>query len=80
MAVPQIPLGSIKLYPNPVINELNIILPDDIQQAKFKLFDLQGRMLVTKILLLIKKLILKNLVLVFIYIKSSLKKELIKGN
>lgn len=61
MAVPQIPLGSIKLYPNPVINELNIILPDDIQQAKFKLFDLQGRMLVTKNIVTDKKVNLEKL-------------------
>jgi len=47
-AVPQIPMGSIKLYPNPVVNDLNIDLPNDIQQAEFKLFDLQGRLLVTQ--------------------------------
>jgi len=47
-AVPHIPIGSIKLYPNPVANDLNIDLSNDIQQAEFKLFDLQGRLLVTQ--------------------------------
>jgi len=61
MAVPQIPMGSINLYPNPVVNDLNIVLPDDISQAEFKLFDLQGRMLVTKNIVADKKVNLEKL-------------------
>ena len=61
MAVSQISMGSIKLYPNPVVNDLNIVLPDDIQQAEFKLFDLHGRMLVTKNIVADKKVNLEKL-------------------
>jgi hypothetical protein len=36
------------IYPNPVTNNIHIVLPENVYQAVFTLYDMQGRMLIRR--------------------------------
>jgi hypothetical protein len=42
--------STISVYPNPAIDNINITLPENVNQAVFILYDMQGRMLIKQVI------------------------------
>jgi hypothetical protein len=47
-AIEEIETSPISVYPNPATDNITIILPDNIYQAVFMLYDMQGKVLIRK--------------------------------
>jgi uncharacterized repeat protein (TIGR02543 family) len=41
-------VSPLKIYPNPTTDNITIILPEDMDEAVVKLYDMQGRLLIIK--------------------------------
>ncbi|MDR0605657.1 MAG: leucine-rich repeat domain-containing protein [Bacteroidales bacterium] len=47
-AITDIDISTISIYPNPVMNNINITLPENVYQAVFTLYDMQGKVLICR--------------------------------
>jgi surface polysaccharide O-acyltransferase-like enzyme len=47
-AITEIETSTIAIFPNPATDNINIVLPENVHQAVFILYDMQGKVLIRR--------------------------------